>query len=164
MQDAAVERHHAAAEAAVVLVASHDPLLGSLEHADDAALGALGRDPLDADHHTVTVEGLLEVHRGDVDVLLPRPGPLRADEAETGGVARETAHHEVHAFGQADARAADLHDGAVVQHAAQHRLQLGPVRLLETQAADELPHGDGLAISLELLEDAFAKIHSGLTT
>ena len=41
VEDAAVEGHHVAAEAAVRLVAAHEALQGPLEDADDAPLGAL---------------------------------------------------------------------------------------------------------------------------
>ena len=73
VQHALVEGHHVAAEAPVLLVAAHDARQRALEHADDAALGPLGGDALDAHHHAVAVQRLLHVDGRDVDVLLPAP-------------------------------------------------------------------------------------------
>ena len=70
VQDAPVEGHDVPAEAPVVLVAAHDPLLGPLEHADDAALRTLRRLPLDAGDDAVAVQGLADVRGGDEEVAL----------------------------------------------------------------------------------------------
>ena len=72
VQHPAIEGHDVAAEAAVRLVAAHDPLDAALEDADDPALGALGAHPLDADDHAVRVQRFLQIGRGDVDVGLAR--------------------------------------------------------------------------------------------
>ena len=81
VQHAAVEGHHVAAEGPVDLEAAHDALVGPLEDADDAALGALCGVALDAGHDAVAVEGLADVRGRDVEVglaLAPRPRARRS--------------------------------------------------------------------------------------
>jgi hypothetical protein len=159
VQDAAVEGHDVAAEASVALVASHQPLLLPLEDADDAALGALGRRPLEPGHHPVAVEGFLHVDGRHVEV--GRLLALGDDEPEAAGVALEAAHHQVHARGQADAGAADLDHGAVRQEAAEDGLQLLAAVGVEAEAAHELADGGGLAVTGEEVEDSVVEGHGG---
>ena len=126
VQHAAVEGHDVAAEAAVVLVAAHDALGGPLEDPDDAALG-----PLRACRSTrATTRSPCRASRmfaaATKRSAWPSRARLRHDEAVPGGVAREPAHDEVHAVGQADPRAADVDERAVGDEPAKDRLQLPP--------------------------------------
>ena len=101
----------------------------------------LGVVPLDAGHHAVAVQRLLHVDRGDVDVA-PRRGAAFSGTTnpKPAGVAGEPPDHEVHAGGQADARAADLDHLAVGDQRAQHGLQLAPPLGVEPEPRTHLPH------------------------
>ena len=140
MPHAAVEGHHVTPEAAVLLVAADDALVGALEDADDAALGALGPAAFDARDDPVSVEGLADVRGGDEDVGLALAAGLGHDEAEPAGVAGEAAHDEVHAVGKADPRAADVDEGAVRDEAPEDRLQLAPPGRAKGELAHEVAH------------------------
>ena len=145
VQHAAVEGHHVAAEAPVLLVAAHDALVGALEDADDAALGSLRGVALDAGDDAVAVESLADVRGGDEEVDLPLAARLRHDEAVTRRVAREAPHHQVHAVREPDPRAAEVDERAVGDQPAQDGLQLPPRGRVEGERAHELAHGDRLA-------------------
>ena len=74
----------------------------ALQDADHLAFLAAAPAAFDPHHHPVAVPGLLQVHRGEVDVLA---AGLRGDETEAVGVHREFPVHQVHLFGQAEAAA-----------------------------------------------------------
>ena len=107
---------------------------------------------LDARHDAVAVERLADVRRGHVEVALALAADLGDHEAVAGGAAGEAAHDEVHAVRQADARAADLHEVAVVDQPAQDGLQLAARVAFEVEPAHELAHGDGLAEARHAVE------------
>jgi hypothetical protein len=154
VEHALVERHHPPAVPAVALVAADDALRPVLEHADDAALRALGRVTLDAGHHPVAVQRLLHVHGGDVHVARARLAVLGHDEPVPGGVRGQAPDHQVHAQGQTHPGPADLHHLAGVDHPAQHRLELAPLARVQLQPAHQLPHGHGLAVRVHQRQHA----------
>ena len=161
VQHALVEGHHVAAEAAVLLVAAHDALQRALQDADDAALGALGRDALDARHHAVAVQRLLHVDGGDVDVVLPAAALLGHHEAVAGGVAgsRPTTRFMRAGRPTRAPRIFTISPSAIMRR--RHGLQLArapPAR--GAGGCIELPHGDGLPVTREQLEHAFTQGHS----
>ncbi len=152
VKDPAIEGDHVSAEAAVALEASHDALEAALQDPDDAPLGPLRRGALHPHHDPVSVEGLLQVHGGDVDVGLAR-APLVGDhETEAARVAAEPASHQVHPGGQADPRSADLHDLPRLDEAAQLRRQLDPLFFLEAEPARDLPDRHRSAILVQQLQ------------
>ena len=166
MEHALVEGHDVAAEAAVGFVAADDALLRPRSRTRMMRpSGALGGHALDANHHAVAVQGLLQVDGGDVDVAFARAGRarrlVRNHEPEAARVAGEPSHDQVHAVGQADARAADLDDLAVLDQAAQHGLELVAPVGLETEAAHDVAHGDGLAVAGEEREHGRGEIARG---
>jgi len=107
------------------------------------------------------VERLLHVHGRDVHVLAPALGRLGDHEAVAGGVAGQPSHHQVHAGGQTDAPAPDVHDLAVSDEAAQEVGQLRAGGLAEIEPADQLADGDGFAFSGERSEHAVTEWSHG---
>ncbi len=145
VQHPLVEGHDVPAELAVVLVAADDALVRTVEDADDPALGPLRPVALDARDDAVVVQRLADVRGGDVQVRLVRAAVLGDDEAVAGGAAREPADDEVHARGQADARPADVDDGAVLDQAAKRVLELSAPGGVERETAGQLADGHRLA-------------------
>ena len=116
-------------------------------------------------HHAIAVQRLLHVDGGDVHVALARAGApagfVRDHEPEAARVGGEASHDEVHAVGQADARAVDLDDRAVGDEPAQHALELLAPVGVETEATHDVAHGDGLAVAGEEREHGGGEVARG---
>ena len=124
----AIERQHEAKPRIVHIEPTDHGLSPTLENLDDSAFGpTVGAVPLDANDDAIAVQRLGDIGGGNEDVALQAVGrPLRCDEAEAGGMAFETADHEVHAIGKAVAIAPDEDKRAVGNERAQVSLHGDP--------------------------------------
>ena len=117
--NAPIERHDVAETSVARFIASDDGGVSTIEYADDAPLDTAIGATLDSRDNPIAVHRLVDLRRGNVNVLslassavavMRAPSGvegLGGNEPIAGGVDREPADHEVHLFGQTEAIAAD---------------------------------------------------------
>ena len=153
-----VERHDEAQARVVEIEAPDDGRVRPLEDPDHPPFHAVGLLALDAQHHAIAVQRLLQVGGGHVDIgLRIAAAGVGRDEPEPARVRLQAADHEVHAVGQAEAVAPNLDQVATLDEQLEVPPYRGTVLTRDAQQLQQLFGRGGVVHAVaELSEQLFA--------